>query len=62
MFDGKSNFTREIGNGNVPLDHINSAYRSIFQDIVSLDEDARRAIFKIFSYASIFYFNEHDND
>jgi hypothetical protein len=39
MFDKKLKFTREIGNGNVPLDQTISAYRSICQAIVESDED-----------------------
>jgi hypothetical protein len=59
MFD-KMRFTGEIGNGNVPLDQIISAYRSICQAFVASDEDARRAMFTIFSDAALAYFYEHD--
>jgi hypothetical protein len=48
--------TGEIGNGNVPLDQSIAAYRSICQAIVASDEDARRALFTIFSDASLTYF------
>jgi hypothetical protein len=55
-------FSGKIGNGNVPLDQTISAYRSICQDIVASDEDARHAMFTIFSYASLAYFYEHDTE
>jgi hypothetical protein len=59
MFDKKMRFTGEIGNGNVPLDQTIPANRSICHDIVASDEDARRAMFTIFSYAALAYFNKH---
>jgi hypothetical protein len=62
MFDKKMRFTGEISNGNVPLDQTNSAYRSICQAIMASDEDARRAMFTIFSDAALAYFYEHDTE
>jgi hypothetical protein len=62
LFDKKMNFTGEIGNGTVPLDQTISAYRSICQAIVALDEDARRAMFTIFSDASLAYLYKHDTE
>jgi hypothetical protein len=62
MFDKKIKFTGEIGNGNVPLDQTIAAYRSICQAIVASDEDARRAMFTIFSDAALAYFYEHDTE
>jgi hypothetical protein len=62
MFDKKMKFTGEIGNGNVPLDQTISTYRSICQTIVESDEDARRAMFTIFSDAVLAYFYEHDTE
>jgi hypothetical protein len=62
MFDKKMRFTGEIGNGNVPLDQTISAYRSICQAIVASDEDARRAMFTIFSDAALAYYYEHDTE
>jgi hypothetical protein len=62
MFDKKMKFTGEIGNGNVPLDRTISAYRSIYQAIVASDEDARHAMFAIFSDAALAYFYEHDTE
>jgi hypothetical protein len=62
MFDKKMRFTGEIGNGNVPLDQTISAYRSICQAFVASDEDARRAMFTIFSDAALAYFYEHDTE
>jgi hypothetical protein len=62
MFDKKIKFTGEIGNGNLPLDQTISAYRSICQAIVASDEDARRAMFTIFSEAALAYFYEHDTE
>jgi hypothetical protein len=62
MFDKKMRFTGEIGNGNVPLDQTTSAYRSICQAIVASDEDARLAMFMIFSDAALAYFYEHDTE
>jgi hypothetical protein len=62
MFKKKMRFTGEIGNGNVPLDQTISAYRSICQAIVASDEDARRAMFTIFSDAALSYFYEHDTE
>jgi hypothetical protein len=62
MFDKKMRFTGEIGNGNVPLDQTISAFRSICQAIVASDEDARRAMFTIFSDAALAYFYEHDTE
>jgi hypothetical protein len=62
IFDKKMRFTGEIGNGNVPLDQTISAYRSICQAIVASDEDARRAMFTIFSDAALVYFYEHDTE
>jgi hypothetical protein len=60
MLGKKMKFTGEIVNGNVPLDQTISAYRSICQDIVAPDEDARCAMFTIFSDAALAYFYEHD--
>jgi hypothetical protein len=62
MFVKKMRFTGEIGNGNVPLDQTISAYRLICQAIVESDEEARRAIFTIFSDAALAYFYEHDTE
>jgi hypothetical protein len=62
MFDKKMKITEEIGNGNEPLDQTISAYRSICQAIVASDEDARRAMFTIFSDAALPYFHEHDSE
>jgi hypothetical protein len=62
MFDKKVKFTEEIGNGNVPLDQTISAYRSVCQAIVASDEDARRAMFTIFSDAAFAYFYDHDTE
>jgi hypothetical protein len=62
MFDKKMNFTGEIGNGNAPLDQTISAHRSICQAIVASDEDARRAMFSIFSDAALSYFYENDTE
>jgi hypothetical protein len=62
VFAKKMKFTGEIGNGNVPLDQTISAYRSICQAIVASDEDARRAMFTIFSDAALAYFYEHDTE
>jgi hypothetical protein len=62
MFDKKMRFTGEIGNGKVPLDQTISAYRSICQAIVASDEDARRAMFMVFSDAALFYFYKHDTE
>jgi hypothetical protein len=62
MFDKKMRFTGEIANGNVPLDQIISAYRSICQAIVASDEDVKRAMFTIFSDAALAYFYEHDTE
>jgi hypothetical protein len=56
MFDKNMMFTGKIGNGNLPLDQTISAYRSICQAIVASDEDARRAMFTIFSDAALVYF------
>jgi hypothetical protein len=61
-FHKKMKFTGEIGNGNVPLDQTISAYRSICQAIVASDEDARHAMFTIFSDAALAYFFEHDTE
>jgi hypothetical protein len=58
MFNMKMNFTDKIGNGNASLDLDISAYRSIFQAIVASDEDARRAMFMIFSNAVFAFFYE----
>jgi hypothetical protein len=58
----KIKFTGEIGNGNVPLDQTISAYRSICQAIVASDEDARRAMFTIFSDAALAYFLKYDSE
>jgi hypothetical protein len=60
MFVKKMKFTGEMGNGNVPLDQTISEYRSICQAIVASDEDARRAMFTIFSDAALAYFYDHD--
>jgi hypothetical protein len=62
MFDKKMKFTGEIVNGKVPLDQTISAYRSICQAIVASDEDARHAMFTIFSDAALAYFYEHDTE
>jgi hypothetical protein len=62
MFDKKVTFTGEIGNGNVPLNQTISAYRSICQAFVALDEDARSAMFTIFSDVALAYFYEHDTE
>jgi hypothetical protein len=62
MFDKKKKFSGEIGNGNVPLDNAISAYRLTCKDIVASNEDARRAMFTIFSDAALAYFYEHDTE
>jgi hypothetical protein len=62
MFDKKMRFTGEIGNGSVPLDQTISACRLICQAIVASDEDARRAMFTIFSDAALAYFYENDTE
>jgi hypothetical protein len=62
MFEQKMRFTGEIGNGNVPLDQTISVYRSICQAIVASDDNARRAIFTVFSDAALAYFYEHDTE
>jgi hypothetical protein len=55
-------FTGEIGNGNVPLEQNISAYRSTCQAIMASDEEARRAMFTIFSDAALAYFYEHNTE
>jgi hypothetical protein len=62
IFGTKMKFAGVNENGNMPLDQTISAYRSICEAIVAPDEDARHAMFTIFSDAALARLCEHDTE